>query len=89
VGTFLEHDCPAVGCPGQHSQKPRPSSCRVSISERRNWLLPLVRTAAKASAIIINKASILTTEILQKSMIKQQFFIQGGWLARIGKVGVS
>jgi len=44
MGAFLELVCPAVGCPGQNSQRPVLGWCRHSISER-NWLLPLRRTA--------------------------------------------
>jgi len=47
AGTFLEHVCSAVGCPGQHSQRPGPGWRRCSICERRNWLLPLGCTAAR------------------------------------------
>ena len=47
AGTFLEHVYPTGGCPGQHSQRPGPGWSWRFISEKRNWLLPLGRTAAK------------------------------------------
>ena len=40
-GTFLEHVCPAVGCPGRNSRRPGLVWCRRSIGERRSWLFPL------------------------------------------------
>jgi len=47
AGSFLDHVCPAVGCPGRHSRKPGPRWCRCSISERRNWLFLLGHRAVK------------------------------------------
>jgi len=41
AGTFLEHVCPAVGCPGRNSPRPGLGWCRCSIGERRSWLIPL------------------------------------------------
>ena len=43
-GTFLEHVCPAVGCPGRNSRRPGLGWWRRSIGERRSWLFPLYYT---------------------------------------------
>ena len=40
AGTFLEHVCPAVGCPGRNSWRPGLGWCRRPIGER-SWLFPL------------------------------------------------
>jgi len=45
--TFLEHVCQAVGCPGRHSRKLGPGWCRLSVRERRNWLLSADRAAVQ------------------------------------------
>jgi len=47
AGTFLEHVCPAVGCPGRHSRRSGTHWCRRSISERRNWTLHLGHRAVQ------------------------------------------
>ena len=47
TGTFLAHVYQAVVCPDRHSQEPGAGWCRRSIGERRNWLFPLGRTAAR------------------------------------------
>jgi len=47
AGTFLEHVCPAVGCPCRNSPRPGPGWCRRCIGERRNWLLPLGHTTVQ------------------------------------------
>ena len=41
AGTFLEHVCPAAGCPGRNSRRPGLGWCRRSIGERRSWVFPL------------------------------------------------
>ena len=47
TGTFLAHVYQAVVCPDRDSQEPGAGWCRRSIGERRNWLFPLGRTAAR------------------------------------------
>jgi len=39
AGTFQEHVCPAVGCPGRNSRRPGLGWCRRSIGER-SWVFP-------------------------------------------------
>jgi len=41
TGTFLEHVCLTVSCPGQNSRRPGLGCCRRSIGERRSWLFSL------------------------------------------------
>ena len=36
AGTFLEHVCHVLGCPGRNSRRPGPGWCRRSTGERRN-----------------------------------------------------
>jgi len=55
TGTFLEHVCPAVGCPSRHPRWPDPGCGRRSISERRSWLLPLSCAAAQGCWLLPRK----------------------------------
>ena len=45
--TFLEHVCPAVGCPGRNSRRPGLGWCRRYIGERKSWLFPLDYTTVQ------------------------------------------
>ena len=49
AGSFLEHVCPAVDCPGRNSRRLDPGWCQRSIDERRNWLFPLGHATVQGS----------------------------------------
>ena len=71
AGTFLEHVCSAVGCPGRNSRRPGPGWYRRSIGERRNWMLPLhhavyqskvVGCCPRVQALTVRKCFVVTPD---------------------------
>ena len=57
AGTFQEHVCPAVGCPGRNSRSPGLGWCRRSNGERRNWLFPLGCTTVQNCRMLPRSSS--------------------------------
>jgi len=47
AGTFQEHACRGVDCPGRNSRRPGLGWCQRSIGERRSWLFPLGYTTVQ------------------------------------------
>ena len=52
TGTFQEHICLAVGCPGRNSRRSGLGWCRRSNGERRNWLFPLGCTTVQDCSML-------------------------------------
>jgi len=62
AGTFQEHVCPAVGCPGRNSRRPGLGWCRHSIAEKRSclflWVIQqskVVRCCPGVQALTVRK----------------------------------
>jgi len=70
--TFLEHICPAVGCPGRHSRRPSPGWCRRSIGESRNCKVVLKWNSTLRTMVVVISSSISCWLLLHIPFLQQK-----------------